>query len=163
MSTHLRRKKGRDRRQNRVYEENHRKIRILLEKSRDGLKRKEIQKGAGIGSRRILRRHLSDFGSEIVYRDRKLLWHHQHERVTVVNELLVSMLSAIEEKEFHYNGSEGIDKYLMDKVLMFIPKQVGDELRYSLCEIPIHDMKKNAQKVWNRAEKVIQELDEKQS
>jgi hypothetical protein len=71
------------------------------------------------------------------------------------------MFVSMEEAEFHYHSSEGLDKYLMDKVLMFIPKQVGDELQYSLCESPIQDMKENAQKVWNSAEREIQEPDER--
>lgn len=127
---------------------------------------KEELKNRGIMLHRgIANTHISTLKnkSQITEIDHKLFWKEQYERKKCLEELIDKMILKLENDP----ETGGLtNAYLMDRVLMFIPKLIDDKnpkhpliLEYVLFHPSIAEMDNNAQETWDCGKNTREILD----
>lgn len=119
MITRYRRKKGfRDKRQREIYNRHHRTLEELLKKATNGITREELYLKTGF-SRRIITKHVRDFGGNIRREKRRLFWAQNYERYEKLRRTIDNVSRIIMKVGLDPKG------LLEDSVLVLSPNKSG--------------------------------------
>jgi hypothetical protein len=114
-----------------------------------GLKQKDIQKKAGLGSRNTVRKHLRLFRKNVKRENGLWYWVGVYE---MWQKSIHLMLTALRKITFEEGSAINVKsaKFFSSNVFLFVPMKKGDQVAYDFLFWPIDEMNSKVQQFWDK-------------